>query len=158
MRAGERVRAGEGAGIEETEEKSGKQKLKERRIAEAKKLLEARKKEKLSPREEMVKLREAVVRVVEGATANEEEDRIDSCGYCGKMDFDMGFCRWCREVRYCDGECFHKDRKKHAKACKGKDKDGKGRGPSGFDAALAKCIQLTEDVVIPDFDAMRRIL
>ena len=158
MADGAGARAGEGAGIEETEEKSGKQKLKERRIAEAKKLLEARKKEKLSPREEMVKLREAVVRVVEGATANEEEDRIDSCGYCGKMDFDMGFCRWCREVRYCDGECFHKDRKKHAKACKGKDKDGKGRGPSGFDAALAKCIQLTEDVVIPDFDAMRRIL
>ena len=148
----------EGAGIKKKEEKSGKQKLKEGRMAEAKKLLGAREKfrsaKKLSPREEMAKFREDLARLIEGAAANEDDDRLETCRHCGKVDFDMGFCGRCRDVWYCDDECFQKDRKKHAKACKGK--DGEGPGPSAFDAALAKCIQLTEDVVIPDFDAMRR--
>ena len=149
--------ASEGAGIEETEEKSEKQKLKERRIAEAKKLLEVRerlnKAKKRSPEEEMAKFREAVNRLIKGMAVNEEDDSLYTCGYCSKIDFDLGFCSRCREVRYCDNECFQKDRKKHYGLCKGR--DGKGQGQTAFDQALEKCIQLTEDVVIPNFDAIR---
>ena len=130
--------------MKKKKKKNEKENLMERQMAEVNKMQErkkALKERKLSLAEEMVKFAD-IVRGVVNRAADAEGDRIESCLHCGKMDFAMGFCSRCREVRYCDRECYNKD-KKHRKTCV-------GVSPSGFDAALAKCIDQAEAVVIPN--------
>ena len=154
--ASSKIVDGAGAvGAEGTDAKSVEEKLKERRIDEARKILEARERfkgvKKLSPEEEMKKLREDALRLFVGTEESEDDDRLETCGHCGKVDFDMGFCGRCREAWYCDDECFRKDRKRHEEACKGK--GGKGL----WEKALEGSIQMMGDVILPDFDALKRV-